>query len=95
MSRRARIFGIWLACVAGAAATLARMLWCVLTNPDKAVYIAIAIDRAGNAAANGDHSETISSRANRARAEGRRWACVLCRILDWIKKDHCRDSAGK
>lgn len=95
MSRRARIFGIWLACVGGALATLVRMLWCVLANPDRAIYIAIALDRAGNAAVNGDHGETISSRANRARSEGWMWGCVLCRILDWIKPDHCRDSAGK
>ena len=41
-----------------------------------------AIDRAVNITANG-RNETISSRANRGRREGARWACVLCRWLDW------------
>jgi len=70
------------------------MLWSVGSNPDKAFDIAEALDRAGNAATNGSQTETISSRANRARSEGRRWGCILCGLLDWIKKDHCRDSAG-
>jgi hypothetical protein len=93
--RRIGLLGIWLACIICAVLTLFRMLWCVLVYPDRAHYIAVALDRAGNGAANGDISETISSRANRARAEGRPWGCVLCKLLDWIKKDHCADSAGK
>ena len=44
--------------------------------------------------ANGVNTETLSSRANRARSEGRRWGCILCRWLDWLDPHHCRDSAG-
>lgn len=86
---------IWIACAAGAALALARMLWCAFTNQQKALAIAAAIDRAANVAGNGDNRETVSSRANRARAEGRAWGCILCRVLDTIQANHCRDSAGK
>jgi len=33
--------------------------------------------------------ETLSRRAGRARNEGKRWGCVLCRVLDAIQRDHC------
>lgn len=92
--KTASLILIWLVCFAGTAVTLLRMLWCIGANRPKAVAIAIALDRAGNRAANGGQAETISSRANRARAEGRHWGCVLCRWLDWLDPNHCRDSAG-
>lgn len=38
----------------------------------------------------GDPDETISSRAGKARAKGRIWGCVLCKLLDALDKDHCR-----
>lgn len=92
--KRVALLLIWLACVAGMPLILLRQLWCVAANPDKALTIAIDLDRAGNRATNGGQTETISSRANRARAEGRRWGCVLCAVLDWLETNHCRDSAG-
>lgn len=92
---RLRLLGIWLVCLGGTVFTLLRMLFCVASAPDKAKDIAVALDRAGNAAINGNNTETISSRANRARTEGRRWGCVLCRLLDALSPNHCRDSAGK
>ncbi len=70
------------------------MLWAIAVGSPKARVIALAYDQLGNAATNGNEDETISSRANRARLEGRRWGCVLCRILDWFQKDHCSKSAG-
>lgn len=52
-----------------------------------------ALDCLGNALAGGDPWETISSRSGKARANGRVWACVLCRLLAWItRKDHCGES---
>lgn len=42
-----------------------------------------------NALLGGDEDETLSSRAGKARARGRRWGCVLCRVLDALDKDHC------
>lgn len=95
MKRTAYAVLIWLACAAGAALALARMLWCAFTNQQKALAIAVAIDRAANTASNGDNRETVSSRANRARTEGSRWGCILCKLLDTLQANHCRDSAGK
>lgn len=71
-----------------------RMAWCVAFNPDRAWILAIAHDQLANAAANGNPDETISSRANRARAEGRSWGCRLCKLLDYIDPKHCQRSAG-
>lgn len=93
--KRISLFVIWLVCIFGALITLVRMLWCVAFNCDKALVLAVAIDRASNAALNGEYTETISSRANRARWQGRTWGCVLCKWLDWLHPDHCRNSAGR
>lgn len=49
----------------------------------------ILLDETGNTLTGGDPGETISSRAGKAQAEGKRWACVLCRFLDLFQKDHC------
>lgn len=37
----------------------------------------------------GSSNETISERSAKARAAGRRWGCVLCRMLDRINPGHC------
>lgn len=71
-----------------------RTLYAIFTNPQRAWVMLIAHDQLANAAANGDPDETGSSRAARARREGRRWGCILCRILDTIEKDHCKKSTG-
>lgn len=71
-----------------------RMVWAILTAPDRAWRLAVAHDQLLNAAANGNEDETISSRAARARSEGRRWGCVLCRLLDRLDPDHCNKSRG-
>lgn len=91
--KRAKLLGIWLVCVIGAVLILLRMLWCAAFSHDRAREIAKTISRAGNAAANGDGRETISSRAHRARSKGREWGCRLCRWLDWLDPNHCRDAA--
>lgn len=56
--------------------------------------VLIALDRLANAILRGKDRETISSRAGRARDEGKRWGCILCRLLDWIEAGHCDKSAG-
>lgn len=61
---------------------LARWFWNVL----------IAIDQFGNTLAGGDPDETISSRAAKAQAEGKRWGCILCSLLNRIQQDHCQRS---
>lgn len=55
----------------------------------RAVKAATAYDQLWNALLGGHEDETISSRAAKARAAGRRWGCVLCRIVDAIDRDHC------
>jgi hypothetical protein len=65
------------------------MLLSALAGGERAWRIAIGYDRMGNAAAGGDPRETISARAYRAMQSGRRWGCVLCRLLELFQKDHC------
>jgi hypothetical protein len=50
----------------------------------------VILDEAGNAITGGSPHETISSRAYKAWQAGRHWGCILCRLLDWIEKDHCK-----
>jgi hypothetical protein len=72
----------------------ARFAWCCAVNPQRAWRIAIGYDQLFNAAVNGSEDETVSSRAARAQAQGHRWACVLCRLLDVFEPDHCEKSRG-
>jgi len=78
--------------ILGCAWSMWRYLWSVATNPDKAWNIALMIDQTANVSANGKVDTTISARAARARNAGRRWGCVLCRILDAVQAHHCDDS---
>jgi hypothetical protein len=59
---------------------LARWFWNVL----------ISIDQFANTVAGGDPDETISSRAAKAQAEGKRWGCMLCMLLNQVQRDHCQ-----
>lgn len=49
----------------------------------------IALDQLVNAALGGYPDETISFRSAQARNEGKRWGCVLCKVLDAIHERHC------
>jgi len=85
--------------IAGLVGSVAAALWLAFAlafSPcgNRASRIVIAYDQLVNAATGGSEDETISSRAARLRKEGRGWACVLCRILDGLDKDHCNKSAG-
>ena len=52
----------------------------------------VAVDQLLNTIFFGSEDETISSRIAKDRRRGRKFACVLCRILDWIDRDHCEKS---
>ncbi|WP_224742911.1 hypothetical protein [Stutzerimonas kunmingensis] len=92
MKERAILAGLFLLClVAGLFAAL-RMAWSIIASPARAWKLSVAFDQLGNAAANGDEDETISSRAAKARRAGRRWGCLLCGLLDRIDPDHCEKS---
>ena len=59
---------------------------------DRAWPVAVANDQALNAALvgrSGSEDETVSSRAGKAARKGKRWACVLCRLLDRLDPNHC------
>lgn len=95
-NRLLSIFAISVLLLIGQCAALLapwRAVWALLTgNTDQALQIAKGYDLLGNTVLNGKAGEYISTRANRARAEGRRWGCLLCRLLDRITKDHCKNS---
>ena len=56
--------------------------------------VATGIDQTGNASVGGSEDETLSSRAARAMDRGDKWGCVLCKLLDYVQKDHCKKSLG-
>jgi Cu2+-containing amine oxidase len=35
---------------------------------------------------------TISARAETARYHDHKWGCYLCKLLDWIERDHCHNA---
>ncbi len=51
--------------------------------------VAMALDQLVNAICGGYPDETISLHAARARNEGKRWGCILCKVLDSIVSNHC------
>lgn len=69
------------------------LLIAALTGRERAWQIALGYDHLGNTVTGGRPEETISSRAYRAMTEKRRWGCVLCKLLDYIQKDHCKIAA--
>lgn len=91
---RFTLLAIFIVCQLANLLAGAWMLVSILVGSQRAWRLAIAYDQLANAAVGGNEDETISSRANRARGEGRRWGCVLCRLLDRLEKDHCAKSAG-
>lgn len=52
----------------------------------------VALDQLVNVIFGGEEDETVSSRIAKDRRRGRKFACVLCKILDWIDPDHCEKS---
>lgn len=80
---------IWLLCQVCNAISGIWMLCAILAGSNRAWTLVKAYDRVGNAATGGSDKEMISSRAGRAKKEGRRWACLLCRLLDQIDPGHC------
>lgn len=56
--------------------------------------IILAFDRLFNATLGDGTTETLSSRAGRLENENVTWACYLCKFLDYLQKDHCKNSIG-
>lgn len=57
-----------------------------------ALNILVSLDQLINTLLWGDPDETISSRAGKAALHGKRWGCVLCRLLDKLDSRHCNKS---
>ena len=49
----------------------------------------VAADQLLNVVLGGNEDETISSRIGKDARRGRKFACVLCRVLHWIDPFHC------
>lgn len=54
--------------------------WNVVTSFNRLVNVAVLFSR---------KPVTLSHRAAEARAKGKTWGCVLCRILDTLDRNHC------
>jgi len=93
---RLSMLAIWLLCLVASIVSAVWMLAAVLAGSEtRAWKLAISHDQLANTAFGGDEDETISSRAGRAKRDGKRWACLLCRLLDRFDPDHCEKSIGK
>ena len=85
---------IWLLCVAASIVSAVWMLAAIAVGSDRAWSLAVSHDQLANTAFGGSEDETISSRAGKASRDGKRWACVLCKLLDRFDPDHCEKSIG-
>lgn len=92
MKQRLLMAGLWVLCVLVCVLALVWMLAAVVVGSARAWTLAIAHDQLANAATGGSVDEMLSSRAHRARSDGRRWGCVLCRLLDALDPDHCLEA---
>lgn len=94
MKRRLLLIALWAVCQLAHVVASAWMFLAALASPNgrRAWTLAVAYDQLANAAFGGSEDETISSRAGRARRQGKRWACVLCRLLDALDPGHCERS---
>lgn len=92
VTRIAQALALLLVCALAAVLALGWMFCAVLANSARGHRLAVSFDQLANTAFGGDEDETISSRAGKARLKGRRWGCVLCRVLDWFDPDHCANN---
>ena len=76
-------------CAFAALVALGWMFFAVLGSSTRAWRLAVSFDQLANTAFGGSEDETISSRAGKAARKGKRWGCVLCRLLDWFEPNHC------
>ena len=92
MKRYFARLGLWGGSLLMALAANLVALIAALLGSDRAWPVAVANDQALNAALvgrSGSEDETVSSRAGKAAQSGRRWGCILCRVLDWFDPSHC------
>lgn len=95
MARLIAMLGLWLLCQLASLVAGVWMLCAILAGSKRAWTLAKSYDQLGNAATGGSEDELISSRAGRAKKQGKRWACVLCRLLDLFDRGHCEKAIEK
>ena len=92
MKRYFARLGLWGGSLLMALAANLVALIAALLGSDRAWPVAVANDQVLNAALvgrSGSEDETVSSRAGKAAQSGRKWGCILCRMLDWFDPGHC------
>ncbi len=92
MVTRLRMLSLWLLCAFIGVIASGWMLLAALAGSDRAWKLAVAHDQLANTAFGGDEDETISSRAAKAARNGKRWGCILCKLLDKLSPGHCERS---
>lgn len=90
--KRLGLVALWLLCLLASVVASVWMLLAALAGSNRAWSLAIAHDQLANTAFGGDEDETISSRAGKAARAGKRWGCVLCKLLDKFDPGHCEKS---
>lgn len=90
--KRLGLVALWLLCLLASVVASVWMLLAALAGSSRAWSLAIAHDQLANTAFGGDEDETISSRAGKAARAGKRWGCVLCKLLDKFDPGHCEKS---
>lgn len=95
VKRRLLLLALWVLCLWASVMASLWMLFAALLDSPRAWTLAVGYDQLANAAFGGSEDETISSRAYKASLKGQRWGCVLCRFLDWLTKDHCKNSVER
>lgn len=89
LRERLIILALFIICQGAVFLAFWKMMYCLFFSTDRSWLVLQAYDRLANVAINGNGKETISSRANRGTLEGNKGWCLLCRLLDYIEKDHC------
>ena len=92
MKQRTALLALWALCQLAHVVAAVWMLCAALVGSPRAWRLAVSYDQLANTAFGGHEDETISSRAYKAATQGRRWGCVLCRLLDKIQPGHCKNS---
>ena len=90
--KRLGLVSLWLLCLVASVVASVWMLLAAIAGSDRAWSLAIAHDQLANTAFGGNEDETISSRAGKAARAGKRWGCVLCKLLDKFDPEHCEKS---
>lgn len=92
IQHRLSMIAVWGLCQIIAVIASVWMLVAALAGSRRAWTLAVAHDQLANAVFGGSEDETLSSRAGKAARKGKRWACVLCRLLDRLDPNHCEKS---